>query len=117
EPAAFLADHPIARHDAVLERDLARLRDGADDLEAPRVEPGRALLDDEARDAVAALALVAPGEHDAPLGLVGVRDERLRAVQHPVAAALLRATLDRAGRIGAARRLGDREERVVALPQ
>ena len=65
----------------------------------------------------AALALVGAREHDAPRRVVRARDEDLPPVEHPLVAAALRAGLDRAGGIGAARRLGDREERLVALAQ
>src|SRR5205814_3699843 len=83
------------------------------------VLPGKAGcpgLEDETGNAAAAFLLAGPREDDAPFPVVRVGDEDLAAVEHPLVAATLRARLDGAGRIGATRRLGDREERPPALP-
>src|SRR5205823_5937398 len=76
---------------------------------------GRPGLEDETGNAAAPFLLAGPREDDAPFPVVRVGDEDLAAVEHPPVAAALGARLDGAGRIGAARRLGDGEERPPAL--
>src|SRR5438132_3898997 len=117
EAAPLLAQEILRRDGAVLEDDLVGNGDGADRPDRARREARRPLLDDEAGDPLAALRAIGADEDDAPLRLVGVGDEHLRPVPHPVVAALLPAALDRAGGIGAAARLGDREEGVIPLAQ
>src|SRR4029434_311042 len=78
-------------------------------------EARRAGLQNEAGDPRPALLLVAPRENDAPLAVVSIGDEDLAAVEHPLVAAPLGAALNRAGRIRAAERLVNGEERPPAL--
>ena len=115
EPLSLGADEGVGRQLDVLQGDVIGNRRGADRADVLRGEPRRAGLDDEARDAGAAPVLAGARPHEAPAGVVSVGDEDLAAVEHPAVAAPLGARLDGAGRVGAARRLGDGEERPPAL--
>src|SRR5262245_21273587 len=112
EPLALGADEVLGGNLAVLEGDVVRDRRGPDDLDRLRGEARRAPLKYEARDPATALLLVGARPHQAPRRVVGARGEDLAPVEHPAIAALLGARLDRAGRVGAAGGLGDREERL-----
>src|SRR5262245_35915886 len=115
EPLPLGAHQVLGRHLTVLQRDVVRDLGGPDDLDGRRGEAGRALLDDEARDAAAAFGLVGARPDEPPRSLVGAGGEDLATVQHPAIAALLGPGLDRAGGIGAAGGLGDAEERLQAV--
>src|SRR5262245_33330922 len=115
EPLALGADEVLGRDLAVLQGDVVRDRRGPDHLDRLRGEAGRASLEDEARDPTTALRLVGTRPDQTPRRVVGARGEDLAAVQDPAVAALLGARLDRAGRVGAAGRLGDGEERLEAV--
>src|SRR5262245_25239968 len=115
EPLPLSAHQVLGGHLTVLQRDVVRDLGGPDDLDGRRGEAGRALLDDEARDAAAAFGLVGTRPDEPPRRLVGARGEDLATVQHPAIAALLGPGLDRAGGIGAAGGLGDAEERLQAV--
>src|SRR5258705_39586 len=107
QPLALGADEVLGGDLTVLQGDVVRDRGGPDDLDRLRGEAGRAPLEDEARDSAAALGLVGARPHEAPRRVVGPRGEDLAPVQHPAAAALLGAGLDRAGGVGAAGGPGD----------
>src|ERR1035437_6847048 len=102
-------------HDAIFELNLIGYRRGADRANRPRRESRRALLDYKAGDSLAAGLGVGAGEDDAPLGLVRMRDENLGGVEDVGIALANRFALDRAGRIGTARRFRDREEGVPGI--
>ena len=63
------------------------------------------------------LLLVRARERDAEVGSVGAADEVLRPVEDPVVAVAMSGRLDRAGRIAAARRLGQGEEASLLAPR
>src|SRR5262245_32649075 len=115
EPLPLGAHQILRGHLAVLQRDVVRDLRGPDDLDRLRGEARRALLDDEARDTAAALGLVGASPDEPPRRLMGARGEDLATVQHPAITALLCPGLDGAGGIGAARGLGDAEERLQAV--
>src|SRR5262249_55071558 len=104
------------RNDTVFEGDLVGNRGRADGPDWARREPRLALLDDEAGDALATGLGIGARKDDAPLRLVCVRDENLGSVKEVVVALTHCAALACPRRIGAARRLGDREEGVPGIP-
>ena len=68
-------------------------------------QAGRAALDDEGRDPLGALGPVGHGHHDQDVGRGAVRDEALRAVEHPVVAVAPRGRAH-GGRVAARSGLG-----------
>ena len=106
------------RHPHVLELQLggvARRAQRVDD--AAHMEARRVGLDDEAGDAGPPLCRVGAGEDEAEIRPVGPGDEHLGAVDDPVVAVAHGAGLDRAGRVGAARGLGQAEECLLLAAQ
>src|SRR5205807_5276635 len=111
---AFIAKAVSLRHLAVLKIDLVReiRADHRDRLVTEALEP---LLHDERGDAVPPLARSGTREHQAPIRLPDAGDPDLRAVEDVSVALLLGAGLDRAPRVRSAARLGDGNERLVAV--
>jgi hypothetical protein len=106
EAGALLADHAVGGDADVVEVDLA----GRRALDAELLLGGAeghalvALLDDERRDALAALLGVGHGHDRVELADAGVGDPALHAVQHPEVAVAHRAGLH-PGRVGTGVRL------------
>src|ERR1035437_6676459 len=114
--ALALGPEPLLNwHDAIFELNLIGYRRGADRANRPWRESRRAPLDYKAGDSLAAGLGVGAGEDHAPLGLVRMRDENLGTVEDVGIALANRFALDRAGRIGTARRFRDREEGVPGI--
>src|SRR3954454_11072009 len=113
EAFAFIAEAVVLRDLAILQADLVgKVR--ADDRHRLVRKALEVLFDDEGRHAVAALAAGAR-EHESPVRLADAGDPELGAVENVAVAAFLGAGLDRAARVGAAARLGDRHEGFVSV--
>ena len=115
QPFALGPKPLLDRHDAVLEVNFVGERRRAQRAKRPRRESRRALLDYEAGDSLAPGLRVGAGEYYSPLRLMRMRNENLRAVEDVGIALANCLALDRAGWIGAARRLGDCEERMPRI--
>ena len=99
EPLAFLADERLRRHAAILEDHFARVARAHPELVLllAGLQPRRAALDDERRDAAPALRAIGDGDDDERPRDLAVRDELLGAVDDPLAARPLRGRTHRRG--------------------